>query len=123
MSPRIFSCVLCGYIICNYGNLESASWIDQFRIRKDLVGLFYRETEELINLGSTAYSGRKGIAVIGVGIYNDPNAGEWIAPLNFTARWDDAGYSFPTRSQIGVLRQPRANGRHGLPLQKGESSF
>ncbi|KAI0423605.1 F-box domain-containing protein [Xylaria sp. FL1042] len=97
MSPRIFSCVLCGYIICNYENLDFASWINKFRI---------------------LYSSRKGIAVTGVGIYNDPDSGEWTAPLNFTARWDDAGYSFPTRDQIGVLRQPRVNGRHGFPFHE-----
>lgn len=34
MSPRIFSCVLCGYIILNYEDPSFASWENQFRLRK-----------------------------------------------------------------------------------------
>ncbi|KAG4435231.1 hypothetical protein IFR05_009286 [Cadophora sp. M221] len=64
MSPRIFSCVLCGYVICDYE--DPASWLKQFRI---------------------LYSSRDCTAVTGVGLYDDPDGGDWIAPLNFTARW------------------------------------
>ncbi|TAQ85518.1 hypothetical protein B7494_g6174 [Chlorociboria aeruginascens] len=64
------------------------------------------------------YSCRECIAVTGVGLYNDPDAGDWIAPLNFTARWDDAGYNPPTRDQIGVIRQHPVNGRYGFPFHE-----
>jgi len=115
MSPRIFSCVLCGYVIYDYENPDSASWLNQFRIRECLVATSCRGRA---NLRSIVYSSRKRIAVTGVGIYNDPDAGDWIAPLNFTARWDDAGYNFPTRDQIGVLRQCPVNGRYGFPFHE-----
>ncbi|KAH9216177.1 hypothetical protein DL95DRAFT_498506 [Leptodontidium sp. 2 PMI_412] len=95
MSPRIFSCVLCGYVVCDYGEL--ASWLKQFRI---------------------LYSSRECIAVTGVGIYDDPDGGDWIAPLNFTARWDDAEYNFPTLDPIGVIRQHPVNGQYGFPFHE-----
>ncbi|KUJ14064.1 F-box domain-containing protein [Mollisia scopiformis] len=95
MSPCIFSCVLCGYVICDYEN--PTSWLKQFRI---------------------LYSSRERIAITGVGLYNDPDGGDWIAPLNFAARWDDAGYNSPTHDQIGVIRQHPVNDRYGFPFHE-----
>ncbi|KAH9986270.1 hypothetical protein F4779DRAFT_305655 [Xylariaceae sp. FL0662B] len=92
MSPIIYSCVLCGYII---GDNEGPdpSWADLFRI-------FYSIEEQ--------------IAVTGVGFYNDAIAGRWVAPLDFGARWDTAESSV----QIGVFRQMPVNGRHGFPFHE-----
>lgn len=70
------------------------------------------------NLRSIVYSSPKGIAITGVGFYDDPDGGDWIAPSNFTARWDDAGYNYPTHDQIGVLRQHPINGRYGFPFHE-----
>ncbi|GAB0144114.1 hypothetical protein EsHS_00004603 [Epichloe bromicola] len=89
---KIFSCALCGYIIFDFEDPESTSWIKQFRI---------------------LYTSQGGIAVTGIGIYNDPDYGDWIAPLDFDARWDDAGYGFPLSDYIGVLRQGPRDGRYG----------
>ena len=70
------------------------------------------------NLRTVVYSNPWGIAVTGVGFYNDPDGGEWIAPSNFDARWDDAGYNFPARDHIGVLQQLPVNGRYGFPFHE-----
>jgi hypothetical protein len=113
MSPRIFSCVLCGYVICDYKDL--ASWLKQFRIRECWWLSFCRGNA---NLRSIVYFSRECIAVTGVGLYNDPDGGEWIAPLNFTARWDDAGCNSSTRDKIGVIRQHPVNGRYGFPFHE-----
>ncbi|KAK0104410.1 hypothetical protein ONS95_004704 [Cadophora gregata] len=95
MSPRIFSCVICGYVICDYE--EPVSWLKQFRI---------------------LYSSQECTAVTGVGLYDDPDGGDFVAPLDFTARWDDAGYDFPNLDQIGVIRQQPENGRYGFPFHE-----
>lgn len=58
------------------------------------------------------------IAVTGVGIYNDPDGGDWIAPLDVNGRWDDEGYDFPDSDCIGVLRQRPVNGRFGFPFHE-----
>ncbi|KAG8424320.1 hypothetical protein J3458_001123 [Metarhizium acridum] len=62
--------------------------------------------------------GLNGIAVTGVGVYNDPDAGDWIAPQDFNARWDDMGYDFPDTDCVGVLRQRPVNGRYGFPFHE-----
>ncbi|KAF2970831.1 hypothetical protein GQX73_g2783 [Xylaria multiplex] len=93
MSPVIFCCVICGYVIYDYQDPDSASWVNQFRI---------------------LYSSREIIAVTGVGIYDDPD-GDWVAPLDFSARWDD---ELPATDEIGVLRQPPVDGRYGFPLHE-----
>ncbi|KID97443.1 F-box domain containing protein, partial [Metarhizium majus ARSEF 297] len=97
MSPRIFSCDLCGYIILNYGDPSFASWENQFR---------------LLCISPT------GVAVTGVGIYNDPDDGWFIAPRDFNARWDDEGYDFPDAGRVGVFRQDSLNGLDGFPFHE-----
>ncbi|EFY97487.2 F-box domain-containing protein [Metarhizium robertsii ARSEF 23] len=97
MSPSIFSCVLCGYIILNYEDPSSASWENQFRL---------------------LYISPTGVAVTGVGIYNDPDDGWFIAPRDFNARWDDEGYDVPDTGRVGVFRQDSLNGLHGFPFHE-----
>ncbi|RDL38788.1 uncharacterized protein BP5553_03128 [Venustampulla echinocandica] len=96
MSPHVFSCVLCGYVMYDLANLNLISWLKQIRI---------------------LYSSRNGIAVTGVGLYTG-TFDNWIAPLDFTARWDDAGYNFPTRDQIGMIQQHPVTGRYGFPFHE-----
>ncbi len=50
----------------------------------------------------------------GVGIYNDADAGDWLAPLNFAERWDSAESNVP----VGVLRQDPVDGRYGFPFHE-----
>ncbi|KAI1638505.1 hypothetical protein F4809DRAFT_600265 [Biscogniauxia mediterranea] len=90
MSPRIFSCVLCGWVIIDVPG--SISWLNQFR------GL---------------YSGPMGIVLTGVGLYNDPQDGCFVAPANYDARWDDPDYDSPENDQFGAMSQPPIDGRHG----------
>lgn len=52
----------------------------------------------------------------GVGIYSDPDSGDWIAPLDYAGRWDDADYDFPPDHQIGVLGQSPFDDRYGYPF-------
>ena len=68
-------------------------------------------------LRSIVYSSPKGIAITGVGFY-EPTDGDWIAPSNFTARWDDVGYNHPSRDLIGVLQQDPIHGRYGFPFHE-----
>ena len=46
-------------------------------------------------------------------MYDDPRRGVWIAPPDYTARWDDEGYSFPESHEIGVMYNRSKNCRHG----------
>ncbi|KAK4243852.1 hypothetical protein C7999DRAFT_17857 [Corynascus novoguineensis] len=91
MSPRIFSCPICGWII--YDGEGSVSWMNQFR------GL---------------YSCADGIVLTGVGLYTDPGRGAFIAPSDPTARWDDPDYTNPDEDQFGAMKQCEINGRHGF---------
>ena len=59
-----------------------------------------------------------GLYVTGVGIYNDPDSGRWIAPSDFRARWDDTSYDFPDSDQVGVMAQKPISGRHGFPVHE-----
>ncbi|KAI2601706.1 F-box domain-containing protein [Hypoxylon sp. NC1633] len=94
MSPTIFCCVICGYVIYDYQDPDSASWMNQFRI---------------------LHSSQETIAVTGVGIYDDPDGGDWMAPLDFAARWDD---ELSNSDEIGVLRQHPVDDRYGFPLHE-----
>ncbi|KND89435.1 hypothetical protein TOPH_05811, partial [Tolypocladium ophioglossoides CBS 100239] len=91
MSPTLFSCALCGWVIGDSN--EPGSWANQFR------GI---------------YSGLDGIVLTGFGNYDDPWGGTYIAPVDSAARWDDAGYDSPSEDQFGVMRQPAFNNRHGF---------
>lgn len=64
---------------------------------------------------STVYSSPgEGVVLTGVGLYNDPYSGAYIAPRDRAMRWNDAGYSSPLEDQFGVLKQQPINGRHGF---------
>ncbi|KAK2805761.1 hypothetical protein FQN50_006037 [Emmonsiellopsis sp. PD_5] len=92
MSPTLYSCVICGYLIDGYAN---SSWLKEFR---------------------AVYSGSEGVFVTGVGRYVDPGGGDWIAPSDPTMRWDNQGYDYPPRDIIPVMKQGPQNGRHGFVL-------
>ncbi|KAI5458702.1 F-box domain-containing protein [Mariannaea sp. PMI_226] len=97
MNPRVCSCVICGYFIFDDKNPGSHSWLEQFRI---------------------LYSSPGGVSISGVGVRNDPNSRNWIAPSKSTARWNDEGYDFPDGDQIGVLGQFPRNDRYGFPFHE-----
>ncbi|KAK1478299.1 oxidoreductase, partial [Colletotrichum tamarilloi] len=70
MSPRICSCTLCGWIVVDAPG--SVSWLNQFR-------------------GVT--SSPNGVILTGVGLYDDPARGAFIAPVDLKRRWDDPTYN------------------------------
>ncbi|CCF34188.1 F-box domain-containing protein [Colletotrichum higginsianum] len=91
MSPRICSCTLCGSVIADVpGNV---SWLNQFR------GLSSSPT---------------GIILTGVGLYDDPGRGAFIAPVDPDGRWDDPTYESPEEDQFGAMSQGEVNRRHGF---------
>ncbi|TKW48683.1 hypothetical protein CTA1_11015 [Colletotrichum tanaceti] len=91
MSPRICSCTLCASVIADVpGNV---SWSNQFR------GLS---------------SSPKGIILTGVGLYDDPARGAFIAPVDPNGRWDDSTYESPEEDRFGAMSQGEVNGRHGF---------
>ncbi|WEW59724.1 Protein gts1 [Emydomyces testavorans] len=92
MSPTIFSCVICGYLIDGYG---SSLWLKEFR---------------------AVYSNAECTFISGVGCYSDPGGGTWIAPSNSSMHWDDPDYDFPPHDELPVMRQSPENGRHGFVL-------
>lgn len=64
-------------------------------------------------LSQTVYSSHEGISISGVGCYDDPSDGIWIAPPLPHMRWDDHGYTKQVRDEIPVMKQPPENNRHG----------
>ncbi len=82
MSPCVFSCAICGWSIYDDESLHHVTWINQFRIRKDPSTSLCSSTANR----KPVYSSPDGIAVTGVGIYNEPYGAEWMAPLDFTER-------------------------------------
>ncbi|KAK3305101.1 uncharacterized protein B0T15DRAFT_188618 [Chaetomium strumarium] len=89
MSPCIFKCPICGWMICDEDG--SVSWMNQFR----------------------GYS-EEGIILTGVGLYADPQSGAFVAPRDSSARWDDPSYGNPGEDQFGAMSQAEVNGRHGF---------
>ncbi|KAI4275266.1 MAG: hypothetical protein L6R35_006283 [Caloplaca aegaea] len=63
----------------------------------------------------SVYSSPEGIFISGVGRYNDPADGTWIAPLDPATRWDDQDV-FQAGDDIPVMRQRPKNNRHGFVL-------
>ncbi|KAK2816040.1 hypothetical protein FQN49_008043 [Arthroderma sp. PD_2] len=92
MSPVKYGCVICGYLIESYG---SSAWLKDFR---------------------AIYSNAEGTFISGVGRYDDPNIGIWIAPPDCSRRWDDPGYDSPLSDAIPVMQQNPENGLHGFVL-------
>lgn len=64
-------------------------------------------------LSQSVYSSHKGISISGVGCYDDPSDGVWIAPPLPHMRWDDHGYTKQIRDEIPVMKQRPENNRHG----------
>ncbi|KAK1671768.1 hypothetical protein BDP55DRAFT_675361 [Colletotrichum godetiae] len=91
MSPRICSCALCGWVVVDAPG--SVSWLNQFR-------------------GVT--SSPTGVILTGVGLYNDPGRGAFIAPVDSNGRWDDPTYDNPDEDQFGAVGFPPVNGRYGF---------
>ncbi|OHE93544.1 F-box domain-containing protein [Colletotrichum orchidophilum] len=91
MSPRICSCTLCGWVVVDApGNI---SWLNQFR-----------------GLSSSS----RGVILTGVGLYDDPGSGAFIAPVDPNRRWDDSNYDSPEEDQFGAMGYMEVNGRHGF---------
>ncbi|KAF3393472.1 hypothetical protein DPV78_010053 [Talaromyces pinophilus] len=88
MGPLIFSCVVCGQDVYPYGG--SKSWLGRCRI---------------------LYSSPKGTFVSGVGLYNDPDGGQFTVPLEYIARWDDPGCRL---KEVGVMAHDPVKKRHGF---------
>jgi len=64
-------------------------------------------------LSQSVYSSHEGISISGIGCYDDPSDGIWIAPPLQHMRWDDHGYTKEARDKIPVMKQPPENNRHG----------
>ncbi|PKY00137.1 hypothetical protein P168DRAFT_307768 [Aspergillus campestris IBT 28561] len=88
-------CNLCGCALSKYDsqNRYSHSWLKHFR---------------------AIYSSPAGISVSGVGLYDEGVTSRCIAPPQYTARWNDPGYTFPQDDEIGVLDRKPVNGRYGF---------
>ncbi|KAK4232674.1 hypothetical protein C8A03DRAFT_39743, partial [Achaetomium macrosporum] len=94
MSPRIFCCTICGWVVlADWDPNSSETWANQFR---------------------ALCTGPGGLLLTGVGLYNDPNNGVFSAPLDRNMRWSDAGYHESADIEFGVLTQPDFGGRHGF---------
>ncbi|KAK2750687.1 hypothetical protein FQN57_002760 [Myotisia sp. PD_48] len=78
MSPIICGCVICGYYIDGF---QPVGWVREFR---------------------AVYSNQEGCFITGVGVYDDPNGGDWIAPSNPSHRWDDKDH--PATITIPVMQ-------------------
>ncbi|TDZ10344.1 hypothetical protein C8034_v012152 [Colletotrichum sidae] len=90
MSPRLCACTLCG---CHVFELSGISWKNQFR---------------------GVVSSPNGVFLTGVGVYDDPGRGAFIAPADPNVRWDDTIYDSPEEDQFGAMRQGEVNGKHGF---------
>ena len=64
-------------------------------------------------LSQSVYSSHDGVSISGIGCYDDPSDGIWIAPPLPHMRWDDHGYTKPVRDEIPVMKQLPENNRHG----------
>ncbi|KAJ5613922.1 hypothetical protein N7528_007576 [Penicillium herquei] len=87
MSPRTNCCVICGYIIWDYGTLEDR-WLAEFRVSK------CNDTQILSLLPvltMIAYSNPEGCFISGVGINKDPDE-PLQASSDPTKRYDDDDY-------------------------------
>ncbi|KAI3534381.1 F-box domain-containing protein [Colletotrichum filicis] len=91
MSPRVCSCTLCGWVVVDAPG--SVSWLNQYR-------------------GVT--SSPNGVILTGVGLYDDPARGAFIAPVDPKRRWDDPTYDSTDEDQFGAMGFPPVNGRHGF---------
>jgi len=61
------------------------------------------------------YSTSEGdIVLTGVGLYSDPQSGEFFAPPDPGSRWDDPGYQSPPEDEFAVMTQAEINGRRGF---------
>ncbi|KAK0716722.1 hypothetical protein B0T21DRAFT_415431 [Apiosordaria backusii] len=81
MSPYVIACAICGWRIFETG----AGWRNEFR------GLCITPTNDKVNL-------------TGVGLYDDPSGGGFIAPRDPNGRYDDEGYKRPSEDDFSVHR-------------------
>ena len=111
MSPVIFGCIVCGHAIYGYEPSAKGSWLKEFRASR--VFQAYDKDPKLI---LSVYSSPEGIFISGVGRYNDPDGGTWIAPFDPAMRWDDQDCVFQPGDELPVMRQRPENNRHGFVL-------
>lgn len=91
MSAYIICCPICGWRIYDI----SAGWRNEFR-----------------GLCITPKKGK--IYLTGLGVYDDPSSGGFIAPRNTAARYDDDGYTRPQKDQFATHRL--GTGKRGFAI-------
>ena len=111
MSPVIFGCIVCGHAIHGYGPSAEGSWLKEFRASR--VFQTYGKDPKLT---PSVYSSPEGIFISGVGRYNDPSYGTWIAPSDPAMRWDDQDCVLNDGDKLAVMRHRPINNRHGFVL-------
>ncbi|KAL9103785.1 MAG: hypothetical protein Q9163_001194 [Psora crenata] len=109
MSPVIFACIVCGYAIYGYETSAEGIWLREFRASKD-----FEAYDKGLKLILSVYSSPEGIFISGVGRYDDPGGGTWIAPS--AVRWDDQDCVFQAGDELPVMQQHPENNRHGFVL-------
>ena len=111
MSPVIFGCIVCGHAVYGYEPSAEGSWLKEFRASR--VFQAYNKDPKLI---ISVYSSPEGLFISGVGWYNDPDGGTWIAPFDPAMRWDDKDCVLHAGDELPVMRQQPENNRHGFVL-------
>ena len=111
MSPVIFGCIICGHAIYGYEPSAEGSWLKEFRASR-----IFQTHDKDPKLIISVYSSPEGTFISGVGQYNDPNGGTWIAPLDPAIRWDDQDCVLHAGDELPVMRQRPENNRHGFVL-------
>lgn len=69
-----------------------------------------------LSLSHSVYSSHRGIAISGVGLYDDLSDGTWVAPSLSHMRWDDPDYIKQAGDEIPVMKQRSDNDRHGFVI-------
>ena len=111
MNPVIFGCIVCGYAIHGFEPSIKGLWLREFRTSR-----VFQEYDRDPKLILSVYSSPEGIVISGVGRYDDPGDGTWIAPFDPAMRWDDQDCVFHAGDEIPVMRQFPENNRHGFVL-------
>ncbi len=94
MSPRIFNCPICGWIIYS-DPIGSVSWLNQYRGCKCSPTPVPSQVPDFNASYTVCSSAEHGISLTGLGLYSDPQSGAFIAPPDPSARFDDANYGIP----------------------------
>lgn len=122
MSPMICACVLCGAPIDGWPG--TVSWSNQFRGRTCFALLRTLHTRVIIMKELTScifqltdstwivYSGPEGLVLTGLGVYDDPRRGVFVASPDSNVSGDN--YETSDDDAFGANQQLPRNGRHGF---------